>query len=137
MAQVLLKELTKKFDEVVAVDTVNLEISDREFVVLVGPSGCGKTTTLRMIAGLDEITEGDIYIGDPALDFTGILCDCGLEFTKKVLAYYEKPVDSTFFFRCDWYGKLLGFHFIEYGQTANKPWYITKGLDNLKDLIIQ
>jgi multiple sugar transport system ATP-binding protein len=64
MAQVLLKNLTKKFDEVVAVNTVNLEISDREFVVLVGPSGCGKTTTLRMVAGLEEITEGDIYIGD-------------------------------------------------------------------------
>ena len=64
MAQVLLKTLTKKFDEIVAVDTVNLEISDREFVVLVGPSGCGKTTTLRMVAGLEEITEGDIYIGD-------------------------------------------------------------------------
>ena len=64
MAQVLLKNLTKKFDDVVAVNTVNLEIADREFVVLVGPSGCGKTTTLRMIAGLEEITEGDIYIGD-------------------------------------------------------------------------
>ena len=60
MAQVLLKNLTKKFDDVVAVNTVNLEISDREFVVLVGPSGCGKTTTLRMVAGLEEITEGDI-----------------------------------------------------------------------------
>jgi multiple sugar transport system ATP-binding protein len=64
MARVLLRELTKKFDDVVAVDAVNLEISDREFVVLVGPSGCGKSTTLRMIAGLDEITGGDIYIGD-------------------------------------------------------------------------
>jgi len=64
MARVLLKDLTKKFDEVIAVNTVNLEISDREFVVLVGPSGCGKSTTLRMIAGLDEITAGDIFIGD-------------------------------------------------------------------------
>ena len=64
MARVLLKELTKKFDDVVAVNTVNLEIADREFVVLVGPSGCGKSTTLRMIAGLDEITGGDIHIGD-------------------------------------------------------------------------
>jgi len=64
MAQVLLKNLTKNFDEVVAVNTVDLEIADREFVVLVGPSGCGKTTTLRMVAGLEEITEGDIYIGD-------------------------------------------------------------------------
>ena len=64
MARVLLKELTKKFDDVVAVNRVNLEISDREFVVLVGPSGCGKTTTLRMVAGLEEITEGEIFIGD-------------------------------------------------------------------------
>lgn len=64
MARVLLKALTKKFDDVVAVNTMDLEISDREFVVLVGPSGCGKTTTLRMVAGLEEITAGEIYIGD-------------------------------------------------------------------------
>ncbi|UCD71733.1 MAG: sn-glycerol-3-phosphate ABC transporter ATP-binding protein UgpC [Syntrophobacterales bacterium] len=64
MANVLLKNITKRFDQVVAVNNVSLEIADREFVVLVGPSGCGKTTTLRMIAGLEEITEGDIYIGD-------------------------------------------------------------------------
>ncbi len=64
MAKVVLKSLTKKYGNVVAVNNVNLEISDREFVVLVGPSGCGKTTTLRMMAGLEEITEGDIYIGD-------------------------------------------------------------------------
>lgn len=64
MAQVSLKDLTKKFDEVVAVNDVNLNINDQEFVVLVGPSGCGKTTTLRMVAGLEEITAGDIYIGD-------------------------------------------------------------------------
>jgi len=64
MARVSLQNLTKKFDEVIAVDNVNLEILDQEFVVLVGPSGCGKTTTLRMIAGLEEITEGDIYIGE-------------------------------------------------------------------------
>jgi multiple sugar transport system ATP-binding protein len=64
MAQVVLKELGKKFDEVVAVRDVNLTIKDREFVVLVGPSGCGKSTTLRMIAGLEEITSGEIYIGE-------------------------------------------------------------------------
>ena len=64
MANVLLKNLTKRFDEVVAVNNVNLEIADREFVVLVGPSGCGKTTTLRMIAGLEQVTEGEIYIND-------------------------------------------------------------------------
>jgi multiple sugar transport system ATP-binding protein len=64
MAQVVLKELSKKFDEVVAVRDVNLTIQDREFVVLVGPSGCGKSTTLRMIAGLEEITSGEIFIGE-------------------------------------------------------------------------
>jgi len=64
MAQVILKNLTKKFDEVVAVDNINTIIEDRQFVVLVGPSGCGKTTTLRMIAGLEESTSGEIMIGD-------------------------------------------------------------------------
>ena len=64
MAQVVLKDLAKKFDEVVAVRDVNLQIKDKEFVVLVGPSGCGKSTTLRMIAGLEEISSGEIYIGD-------------------------------------------------------------------------
>ena len=56
--------MTKKFDEVVAVDSMNSTVEDKEFVVLVGPSGCGKTTTLRMIAGLEEVTEGEIFIGD-------------------------------------------------------------------------
>jgi multiple sugar transport system ATP-binding protein len=64
MAQVVLKDLNKKYDEVHAVKDVNLHIRDKEFVVLVGPSGCGKTTTLRMVAGLEEITAGDIVIGD-------------------------------------------------------------------------
>src|ERR1700687_4774174 len=64
MAQVVLKELNKKYDEVHAVKDVNLTIRDKEFMVLVGPSGCGKTTTLRMVAGLEEITAGEIAIGD-------------------------------------------------------------------------
>lgn len=64
MAQVKLADLSKRFKEVVAVDKVNLEIFDGEFMVLVGPSGCGKTTTLRMIAGLEEATEGTIHIGE-------------------------------------------------------------------------
>ena len=64
MAKVILKNLTKKFDDVTAVNSVNSTIEDQEFAVLVGPSGCGKTTTLRMIAGLEEITQGEIYIGD-------------------------------------------------------------------------
>jgi multiple sugar transport system ATP-binding protein len=64
MAQVLLKDLNKKYDEVHAVKDVNLHIRDKEFIVLVGPSGCGKSTTLRMVAGLEEITGGEIVIGD-------------------------------------------------------------------------
>jgi len=64
MANVILKNLTKNFKEVIAVDNVSIEIKDKEFAVLVGPSGCGKTTTLRAIAGLEEATSGEIYIGD-------------------------------------------------------------------------
>src|SRR5574342_761532 len=64
MAQVVLKDLVKRFDEVTAVRDVNLQIKDKEFIVLVGPSGCGKSTTLRMIAGLEEISSGEIYIGE-------------------------------------------------------------------------
>ena len=64
MAQVELKNITKKYGNVVAVQDMNLSIPHNEFLVLVGPSGCGKSTTLRMIAGLEEITGGEIYIGD-------------------------------------------------------------------------
>ena len=64
MAQVMMKDLNKKYDEVHAVKDVNLHVRDKEFVVLVGPSGCGKSTTLRMVAGLEEITAGEITIGD-------------------------------------------------------------------------
>src|SRR3989441_3260900 len=64
MAQVLMKDLNKKYDEVHAVKDVNLHIRDKEFIVLVGPPGCGKSTTLRMVAGLEEITAGEIAIGD-------------------------------------------------------------------------
>ncbi len=64
MAKVELKNLTKKYGEVIAVQNMNLSIPHNEFLVLVGPSGCGKSTTLRMIAGLEEISGGEIYIGD-------------------------------------------------------------------------
>ena len=63
MAKVLLRDLNKSYDGGVhAVKNVNLEINDHEFVVLVGPSGCGKTTTLRMVAGLEDITSGEVSI---------------------------------------------------------------------------
>jgi multiple sugar transport system ATP-binding protein len=64
MAEVRLKDVTKVFGKVVAVKDFNLDVQDGEFVILVGPSGCGKTTTLRSIAGLEEVTAGEIYIGD-------------------------------------------------------------------------
>jgi multiple sugar transport system ATP-binding protein len=63
MAEVALRNVVKRYDDVEAVRSISLDIPDNEFVVLVGPSGCGKSTTLRMIAGLEEVTSGDIYIG--------------------------------------------------------------------------
>ena len=65
MASLSLRHIYKKYPGgVTAVSDFNLEVKDKEFLVLVGPSGCGKTTTLRMIAGLEEITEGELFIGD-------------------------------------------------------------------------
>ena len=65
MASVTMKGIRKVYDKsVVAVDSFNLEIADKEFIVLVGPSGCGKSTALRMIAGLEEITAGELYFGE-------------------------------------------------------------------------
>jgi multiple sugar transport system ATP-binding protein len=64
VASVSFESVTKRFGEVVAVDSLDLTIVDQEFLVLLGPSGCGKSTALRMIAGLEEPTEGDVRIGD-------------------------------------------------------------------------
>src|SRR5512140_665872 len=64
MATVTFENVSKRFGDVVAVDDLNLDIRDGEFMVLVGPSGCGKTTSLRMIAGLEEISSGTLLIGD-------------------------------------------------------------------------
>jgi multiple sugar transport system ATP-binding protein len=67
MSQVVLEGVGKRFGDVVAVDDVNLEIADQEFLVLLGPSGCGKSTVLRMIAGLEDPTEGTIRIGSRSM----------------------------------------------------------------------
>ncbi|MBI2756474.1 MAG: sn-glycerol-3-phosphate ABC transporter ATP-binding protein UgpC [Chloroflexi bacterium] len=64
MARVTIDHVVKKYGDVLAVNDLNIDIHDQEFLVLVGPSGCGKSTALRMVAGLEEITGGDIYIGD-------------------------------------------------------------------------
>ncbi|OKO86468.1 sugar ABC transporter ATPase [Bradyrhizobium sp. NAS80.1] len=63
MADVSLRKVIKRYDDVEAVRGIDLDIADHEFIVLVGPSGCGKSTTLRMIAGLEDISDGDIMIG--------------------------------------------------------------------------
>ncbi len=64
MSNVVLKNVRKIYDKNIVINNVDLEIKDKEFIVLVGASGCGKSTILRMIAGLEEISDGDIYIGD-------------------------------------------------------------------------
>jgi len=69
-AIVKLENLCKHFDEVIAVDSVNLDIEEGEFVTLLGPSGCGKTTTLRMIAGLELPTSGSIYLEGQDVTYT-------------------------------------------------------------------
>ena len=64
MSDINIRNLTKEFDDVTAVDNIDLDVKNGEFLVLVGPSGCGKSTTLRMIAGLEDITSGELRIGD-------------------------------------------------------------------------
>ena len=64
MASVTYDHVYKRFGETVAVNDMDIKIEDKEFLVLVGPSGCGKTTALRLLAGLEEITEGHIRIDD-------------------------------------------------------------------------
>jgi multiple sugar transport system ATP-binding protein len=68
MAQVTLRKVVKRFDEVEAVAGIDLDIADKEFVVLVGPSGCGKSTTLRMIAGLEPLSAGKIKFDEKVVN---------------------------------------------------------------------
>src|SRR5690554_5442329 len=68
MASVTYDHVYKRFGDVVAVNDLNIHIEDKEFLVLVGPSGCGKTTALRLLAGLEDITEGRILIGDQVVN---------------------------------------------------------------------
>src|SRR3989442_10416269 len=98
MAKVLLKDLNKKYDEVHAVKNVNLEIRDREFVVLVGPSGCGKTTTLRMVAGLEDITSGEISIdGKVVNDLAPMDRDIAMVFQNYALYPHMSVYDNMAF----------------------------------------
>ena len=62
MAEIQLRNVSKRWGSFVGVEDFNLTIEDQEFLVLLGPSGCGKTTTMRMIAGLEDVTEGDVIV---------------------------------------------------------------------------
>ena len=78
MAEIKLKNLSKRWGSFVGVDNFNLTIKDQEFLVLLGPSGCGKTTTMRMIAGLEDVTEGDILIDNARVNDLGPLGPSGV-----------------------------------------------------------
>src|SRR6266516_2789380 len=68
MARVLFEHVYKRFGSVDVVKDINLDIKDKEFLVLVGPSGCGKSTCLRMVAGLEDVSEGEIFIGEKVVN---------------------------------------------------------------------
>src|SRR5512134_3177996 len=68
MASVTYDHVFKKYGEVIAINDLNIKIEDKEFLVLVGPSGCGKTTALRCLAGLEEVTDGRVLIGDTVVN---------------------------------------------------------------------
>ena len=113
---ITLKNVTKVFDDTVVVDKINFYIRKGEFVTILGPSGCGKTTTLRMIAGFDVPTSGDILLND--IDITPI-------------PPYKRPINTVFqryalFPHLDVYenvafGLRLGGRFIEEGTAVIEP----------------
>src|SRR5262247_4180232 len=98
MGQVVLKGINKFYDSVHAVKDFNLQIRDKEFVVFVGPSGCGKTTTLRMIAGLEAISAGDISIdGQVINDLAPMDRDIAMVFQNYALYPHMSVYDNMSF----------------------------------------
>jgi multiple sugar transport system ATP-binding protein len=99
MAAVTIRALNKKYDNGFhAVKDVDLEIHDKEFLVLVGPSGCGKTTTLRMVAGLEEVTSGEIRIGDKVVnDLPPMDRDIAMVFQNYALYPHKTVFDNMAF----------------------------------------
>src|SRR5947208_1561962 len=98
MAQVVIRNLNKRFDGVAAVNDVNLTIRDKEFMVLVGPSGCGKTTTLRMVAGLESITGGEVLIGEKVVnDLAPMDRDIAMVFQNYALYPHMSVYDNMAF----------------------------------------
>jgi multiple sugar transport system ATP-binding protein len=99
MAAVTIRALNKKYDNGFhAVKDVELDIRDKEFLVLVGPSGCGKTTTLRMVAGLEEVTSGEIRIGDKVVnDLPPMDRDIAMVFQNYALYPHKTVFDNMAF----------------------------------------
>src|SRR5262245_325058 len=98
MAEIRLAKLRKEFKGTVAVHELDLTIEEGEFLVLVGPSGCGKTTTLRMIAGLEEPTSGEIYIdGRPATDLEPSDRNIGMVFKNLALFPHKTVYENISF----------------------------------------
>ena len=95
MARVICRNLMKRFGDGLAVNNVNLEVGEGEFLVIVGPSGCGKTTTLRMIAGLETISEGEILIDDQVVnDVEPRHRDIAMVFQNYALYPHKKVFDN-------------------------------------------
>ena len=98
MSRIELKDLRKEFGSVVAVKDLNLTIEDGEFIVLVGPSGCGKTTTLRMIAGFEDPTAGEIKLdGSIVNDLEPRDRDLGMVFQSHALFPHKNVADNIVF----------------------------------------
>ena len=122
MADVTLRKVIKRYDDVEAVRGIDLDIADHEFVVLVGPSGCGKSTTLRMIAGLEDITDGDIMIGgDVVNDVPPKDRDIAMVFQNYALYPHMTVAENmSFGLRLKHYPKAEITHF-KYGSAQSVP----------------
>ncbi len=98
MASVTFENVTKRYGNVTAVNSLNLEVPDKEFLVFVGPSGCGKSTSLRMLAGLEEVSEGTIYIGErPVNDVAPKDRDIAMVFQSYALYPHMSVYDNMAF----------------------------------------
>jgi len=98
MARVAYEHVTKRFGQVVAVNDLTLEVHDKEFLVLVGPSGCGKSTVIRLLAGLETLTEGNIYIGDQLVnDLSAKERDIAMVFQSYALYPHMSVFDNMAF----------------------------------------
>lgn len=94
MSYIRLVNVTKRFGNVTAVDNLNLEIGKGECFSMLGPSGCGKTTTLRMVAGFEDLSDGEVWVGDRLLSSP-----------KNITIHRPKTAISAWYFRLLPYGR--------------------------------